>query len=228
MKTKYNRLSKLTQIVLAVATTGALMSSAYATTYTWTAVDGTPPGTNYGGGNWSDATVWDAGVPSNDGTADVVLTMAHGGWPSYIVNPAALTPSSNNWAIHSWTFINGGVQSDWGNSYVWAATTGVTLSIGAGGITQNQMSSPYVGVPIIATASQPWNINNFSGNYTGGIYFSGNLTINDTVVITKNNNSVANNVVPPVPAGGNSWWLNATDLPTAVIFDGGACCANER
>ncbi len=222
MKSKYNRLSRLNQIMLAVAATGALMSSVHATTYTWINVG--PPSATYGGDSWNNvannATNWSPGVPSNDGTADVVFTQAHQGWPAYTVNPSTLSPSSNNWSINSWTFNNAGTQTDWGNTYVWALNGSTTLSIGAGGITQNSMSSPYVGVPIIATASQTWAINNFSGNYTGGLYLSGNLTINNGVVITKANNSVANTLAP-IPTGGNAWWNGALHLPTQVIFDGG-------
>ena len=218
MKSKYNRLSNLKQIVLAVAATGALISSAPATTYTWTDVTGN-------GGNWSNSAMWDSnGVPANDGTGDVVFTMAHVGWPSYYVNPGALASPSNNWSINSWTFVNNGIQSDWGNTYVWGANSAVTLSIGAGGINQNQFSTPQIGVNVIATATQAWNINNFSGNYTGGIELGGNLTLNAGVVITKNSNSTANTVAP-VPTGGNSWWDGALYLPTQVTFDNGTTTA---
>ena len=179
----------------------AAISSAHATTYTWTNVG--PTNTNYGGGNWSVASNWDSnGVPSNDGTADLVFIMAHEGWPTYTVNPGALTPSSTNWAVHSLTFVNSGTQTDWGNSYLWGSDSSRTLTIGAGGITQNQLTTPYIGLPVIATASQTWNINNFAGNYTGGIELGGNLTLNNGVMITKNTSTVAITVEP-------TGWFNA-------------------
>ncbi len=194
----------------------ASISSLYATTSTWTQVDTSPPGGYYGGGNWSDPTKWDAyGVPSNNGTADVVFLMAKAGWPSYTLDPGNLSPSSTNWSINSLTFVNSGTQSDWGNSYFFGSDASRTLTIGAGGITQNQLSTPSVGVPVIAAASQAWNINNFSGNYTGGLAFTSNLTLNDGVLITKNTGTAT---ISTPPTG---WFDAAWGLPTAIIFNGG-------
>jgi len=190
----------------------AAISSLHATTNTWTQVGA--PGTDYGGGNWSVSANWDSnGVPTNDGTADLVFIMAHAGWPSYTVDPGNLVPSSTNWSIHSLTFINSGTQADWGNSYFWGSDSTRTLTIGAGGITQNQLSSPYIGVPVIATASQAWNINNFAGNYTGGIELGGNLTLNNGVTITKNTGTTTISTPP------TSWFDASWGLPTDIIFD---------
>ena len=223
MKSKYHRLSRLNQIVLAVAATGALMSSAHATTYTW-ANAGTV-GVNYGPDPWNtpahNATNWDSnGVPSNDGTADVVFSLSHNGWPNYAVNPYTLTPSTHNWAIDGITFINSGNSGDWGATYLYGPggynSTTDSLSIGAGGITNNQLSSPEIGIPIIATASQPWNINNMAANFTGGLTIKGNLTINNGVTISKNVAITGPSTAPTGWFSGGGWYL-----PTVVGFYNG-------
>jgi len=223
MKSKYNRLSRLSQIVLAVATTGALMSSAYATTYTW--ANAGVVGTNYNPDAWNtpahNATNWDTnGVPSNDGTADVVFSLSHNGWPNYTVNPTSLTPSTHNWSIDGITFINSGNSADWGATYLYGpggyGSSTDSLSIGAGGITNNQLSSPEIGIPIIATASQPWNINNMAGNFTGGLTIKGNLTINNGVIISKNVATTGPSTAPTSWFSGGGWYL-----PTVVGFYNG-------
>ncbi len=212
---------RLYQIAIAMSTTGALMSTAHATTYTW--VNAGVVGTNYGGGSWNDTTAnntanWDTnGVPSNDGTADVVLSLSHNGWPMYAVNPASLTGNPTNWSINSLNYINSGTQADWGAPYIYGPSgyndTRYSLSIGAGGINQNMLSSPEIGVPIIATASQPWNINNMAGNYTGGLTVKGNLTINNGVLITKNNGT--STTTPPTA------WFSGGVVPSQVAFYNG-------
>ena len=221
MKSKHNRLLRLYHIAIAMSTTGALMSTAHATTYTW--VNAGVVGTNYGGGSWNDTTAnntanWDTnGVPSNDGTADVVFSLSHNGWPMYAVNPASLTGNPTNWSINSLNYINSGTQADWGAPYIYGPSgyndTRYSLSIGAGGINQNMLSSPEIGVPIIATASQPWNINNMAGNYTGGLTVKGNLTINNGVLITKNNGT--STTTPPTA------WFSGGVVPSQVAFYNG-------
>lgn len=208
MKPTITILKSLRGLALALAA----ISSLHATTNTWTQVGA--PGTDYGGGNWSVSANWDSnGVPTNDATADLVFIMAHAGWPSYTVDPGNLTPSSTNWSIHSLTFVNSGTQADWGNSYFWGSDTSRTLTIGAGGITQNQLTTPYIGIPVIATTSQTWNINNFSANYTGGIELGGGLTLNNGVTITKNTGTATISTPP------TAWFDAAWGLPTQITFD---------
>ncbi len=223
MKSKHNRLSRLNQIALAVVATGALMSSAYATTYTW--ANAGVVGTNYNPDAWNtpahNATNWDTnGVPSNDGTADVVFSLSHNGWPNYSPNPASLSPSTHNWSIDGITFINSGNSGDWGATYLYGpggyGSSTDSLSIGAGGITNNQLSSPEIGIPIIATASQPWNINNMAANFTGGLTIKGNLTINNGVTISKNVAITGPSTAPTGWFSGGGWYL-----PTVVGFYNG-------
>ena len=177
MKSKYNRLSRLTQIVIALAATGALISSAYAATYTWTSV----------GGNWSDSSQWDSnGVPTNDGTADIVFQSPPTfGWDT--VNPAALTPSTNIWSVNSLT----AVPSDSGINL--NAASGASLAIGAGGITINTGNDPYYSLPIIATASQSWYVDS---NCVVDFITSGtdinSVTLNNGVNVTKTGNGTLN------------------------------------
>jgi len=206
-------------LALAVASAGALMSSAYATTYTWT--EAGTVGVNYSGGNWSAASKWNNGTPSNDGTADLVFSLSHNGWPNYTVNPASLTPSTHNWSIDGITFINSGNSADWGAPYIYGPggynSTADSLSIGASGITNNQLSSPEIGVPIIATASQAWNINNMAGNFTGGLTIKGNLTLNNGVTISKNVATTGPSTAPTAWFSGGGWYL-----PTVVGFYNGS------
>jgi len=177
MKPKYNRLSRLNQIVLAVATTGALISSAHASTYYWTNNDG----------NWSDSSMWSAGVPSNDGTADVVMQSPGGTWST--VNPTALTPSTTNWSINSLT----SDTSD--DGIMFCAPVGSNLSIGAGGIFINNGNQVFYDLPIIATASQSWNVaSNYPltfGDWPYGANPTGStsaITLNNGVNVTKTGN----------------------------------------
>jgi len=187
MKSKYYRLFCLNRIALAVFTAGALMSLASATTYTWTGYNG----------NWSDPSNWDSnGVPSNDGTADVVASTPGGQWAT--VNPGSLASPSTNWSIHSLTSsaIDEGLQFN--------AVGSSSLSIGAGGISVLNGNQVYYDLALIATASQPWYVgddgsgNGYplyigwpSGNPLYGADPSGSssvVTLNDGVNVTKTGN----------------------------------------
>jgi len=191
MKSKYNRLSRLNQIMLAVATTGALMSNAYATTYTWTNTAATTTA-------WSTAANWDSnGVPVNDGTADVVFVdYAAGNALTMPVDPQNSNNPSDNWSIHSIDFNDVGGANVRSQRTISGKNTAATLSIGAGGIIIDDQSSPNFTVPVICTASQHWNINNWYPNNTGGMFIGGdgwggtaasggNITLNDGVMVTK-------------------------------------------
>ena len=166
-------------LVLAVAATGALIAHAHATTYTWINTSGA-------NNNWSTAANWNSSaVPANNGTADISINdTAIQVW-NLVVDPQNITPASNNWSVNSITFNNNGT----GNSQRQiTGATNATLTLGAGGITQNDASSPSLAVPLIASANQKWNINNWNGNNTGGLYINGNITLNNGVMITKGSN----------------------------------------
>jgi len=158
---------------LTVAATGALISSAHAAAFTW---NGTASA------NWSATTPWSTGVvPANDGTADITFT----GLATAInstVNPAALTPSTNNWSVHSLTFPSGGAGS---GSYNFLPATSATLTIGAGGITQSENTGEGFAIPLIMSANQTWNLNNAGGS-NQSLVISNNLTLNNNVNVTIN------------------------------------------
>ena len=173
MRPKYNRVLLLSKIVLAVVTTGALATSAHATPFTWTGTTG----------NWSDSTKWDVGVPTNDGKADLTLKNTATTYTA-TVNPLLLSPSTNNWWVNSLTFASTGISSNQWN--VIAGATNATLMLDAGGITQNENTSITLTVPIIAAASQAWNVNNQRSNdKQQGLDIGGNLTLNDGVIVNK-------------------------------------------
>jgi len=163
MKSKYNRLSRLNQIVLAVAATGALMSSAYATTtYTWTSAT-----TN---GLWSASGNWDSnGIPASDVANSAVA-----------INPGAVTltskvdagwNSSNTNSINSLTFSSGTITL--ANN-----VAGTNLTLGSGGFINNSGNAAVinfrnaVGGTLTTSGSQTWTLNGkaftFSGNINGG------------------------------------------------------------
>jgi len=228
MKSKYNRLSRLNQIVLAVATTGALMSSAHATAYKWTSVA-------LANSNWSVTGNWDTnGVPVNDGTADVTFTdFANNGYQMKVDPQNSLPTPSNNWSINSLTFANDAVGT--GVRTIAGVNSNATLSIGAGGINQNENNSPNFQVPVICTASQTWYLNNWNGNNTGGMTFggdgwggttagTGNITLNNGVMVTKTGNPVAQTGTPGVAARDLFFYAGTTTTvgTGAFTLDGGS------
>lgn len=126
--------------------------------------------------SWSATTPWSGGVaPANDGTADLTFTD--------LVNPLSSTVNVN-WSVHSLTFLNNGLGTA---GYTLAAGAGASLTIGAGGITQSENTGESFTVPLIASASQTWNLNNAGGSLQS-VVMSGNMTLNDGVVVTVTGN----------------------------------------
>ena len=151
---------------------GLLVSAAHAAPYTWNSTTG----------NWSDSANWAGAVtPDNDGTADLTFSDAAVAYVA-TVNPAALVPSTNDWSINSLTFAENGLGSVFNDI---TGAPNATLTLGAGGITQNDNASPQMKVSIIAAESQTWSINNWRTNSTAGLQINNNLTLNDGVMVTK-------------------------------------------
>ena len=126
--------------------------------------------------NWSATTPWSTGVaPANDGTADI----------SFRDLAASLTSTVNtNWSVNSLTFSNAGSGTA---AYALAASAGTSLTIGAGGITQSVATGESISASLIASASQTWNFNNAGGSLQS-VVMSGNMTLNDGVVVTVTGN----------------------------------------
>jgi len=160
MKSKYNRLSRLNQIVLALATVGALMSSAYATTtYTWTGTT-TPQ-------NWSGSSNWDTnGIPASDVTNTLVA-----------INPGAITltsmvdsawNSTGSGSINSLTFSSGTLTLTNG-------AAGTNLTLGSGGFTNSSGNTATInfnniaGGKITTSGSQIWSTNSKSFSFSGNL-----------------------------------------------------------
>jgi len=177
MKSKYNRLSRLNQIVLALAATGALMSSAYATTtYTWTGTTS---------GNWSDSTKWDTnGVPASDVTNSLV---AFNPGATYSVTPQVNSAwnTTGSGSINSLSFSTGTVTLTNG-------LAGTNLTLGSGGFTNATTNNAAInfanvaGGTLTTAGSQTWNINT-AGTNNKGLTFSGNLVADNSAdVLTVN------------------------------------------
>ena len=209
MKPNALSLSSFCALVLAVASTGALVSSAYATTYTWINTSATSQ-------NWSTATNWSSSaVPVNNDTADITINDTAVQTWNLVVDPQNSSNPSNNWAVNSITFNNNGT----GNSQRQiTGATNATLTLGAGGIAQNEASSPSLAVPLIASATQKWNINNWNSNNTGGLYINGNITLNNGVMITKGSS------VATAGAAKDLWFYSGSTTTVgtgAFMLDGG-------
>jgi len=176
-------------LVLALAASGALMSSANATTYTWI-------NTSSANKNWSTAANWSSSaVPVNNGTADISINDTASQYWKVLADPQNLSGAPTNWAVNSVTFNNTGNGTY--HRYL-SVNTGATLSIGAGGITQNDNADPSISGSVICTATQTWNLNNWNTNNTGGIDIGDqaacNITLNDGVTVTKSGTSSSYNV----------------------------------
>ncbi|MCI0335304.1 MAG: hypothetical protein L0228_19010 [Planctomycetes bacterium] len=135
---------------------------AFAATWTWT---GGSAFVNhwFNGGNWNPTT-----VPANDGTADIIFA-----------GTTRLTPDLNQaYNVNSVTFNNTA------GAFNLHSIAGNTLTIGAGGITNNDADLQIIDHPITLGAPQTWNA------------ASGQIRISDQV------NNGGNLLTIDVPAGG--------------------------
>jgi autotransporter-associated beta strand protein len=143
---------------LALAAAFALCTSTFAATWTW---DGGAPGNQWNfnfGQNWNPDT-----LPANNGTADLIF----GG-------TTRLAPDLNgNWSVNSVTFNNTAGQFDL------TSLGGSTLTVGAGGITNNDATTQVISHALTLSAPQTWNAASGRLVVNGAVNNGGNLlTIN--------------------------------------------------
>ncbi len=139
----------------------ALLAAAptFAATWVWTGAAGNDHWTNTP--NWNPVSA----VPNN-GTADVSFGPT-----------ARLTPDMNaNWSVNSVNFLSGAPALTLGSS------TSSTLTIGAGGITNNDTDNETITHAINLSAAQTWNANAGELDINGAINNGGNLLTLNTVV----------------------------------------------
>jgi fibronectin-binding autotransporter adhesin len=139
-------------------------------------------------GNWNTAGNWTGGVPSNNGTANVFF----GG----TVHLSPIVNTNNPWSINSITF----------NSLAAAnafSISGNALTIGTGGITNNDNDFETFGNNITTNGSQIWSA---SGN---GLQFNGNVTIasGNTLTLTSAGNNIG---LSGAVSGGNGLIASGT------------------
>ena len=130
---------------------------AFAATWTW---DGGEPGGNH----WTNTLNWNPDTtPANNGTADLIF----GG-------TTRLTPDMNaNWNVNSVTFNNTA------GAFTLNSIIGATLTVGAGGITNNDADNQTINHAITLGAAQTWTAAAGSLDIYGAINNGGNLlTIN--------------------------------------------------
>src|SRR4051812_29417052 len=130
-------------------------------TWTWNGSQGNDHWTNTG--NWTPAS-----AVANDGTADV-----------HFDGSTRLTPDMNgNWNVHSVTF------DTFADGFTLGSSTGSTLTLGAGGITDNceiAAGSHTITHAVTLSAAQSWSSADIYGEFsvTGAVNNGGNLlTIN--------------------------------------------------
>jgi autotransporter-associated beta strand protein len=189
---------------------------ALAATWTWTG--------NAGNRSWNNSGNWSPIVqPANNGTADIIF----GGSP-----PAGLAPDLTlPWNVHSVTFNNAA------GSYNLISTLGNTLTVGAGGITNNDADNQTIFHPMTLTAAQTWNaasgqftmngaVNN-NGNLltidganltvlTGVLSGSGGLTKNGLGDLVVETNSGANTYTGPTTVNAGTWYTDFADGVVAI------------
>src|SRR5262249_33887987 len=128
----------------------------FAATWTWTGGSGNDHWTNTP--NWNPVS-----AVANNGTADVVFA-----------GTTRLTPDMNaNWNVSSVTFNNTA------GAFTLGSSTGSTLTIGAGGITDNSANQQTINHPIVLSAPQSWSVTTGRLSDFGAINNGGNtLTLN--------------------------------------------------
>ena len=125
------------------------------TTFTWTGLSG-------GNNNWMTSSNWSAGVPASATTTDLIF----GG-------NNRLAPNMNaNWTAKSVTFASGA------GAFTLGSSGGFTLTLDAGGVTNNSTSLESISNAIALNASQTWTA------ASGGLAVSGavNLGFNNLTI----------------------------------------------
>src|ERR1700690_105514 len=123
--------------LILIAGLAALVAAtpAFAATWTWNGSQGNDHWTNTP--NWTPA-----GGVANNGTADIIF----GG-------TTRLTPDMNaNWSVNSVAFNNTA------GAFTLGSSTNSTLTIGAGGITDNSVADQIINHPVAPSAPQTWNV----------------------------------------------------------------------
>jgi fibronectin-binding autotransporter adhesin len=142
--------------ILAASIASILLTSAALRAQTW-------DGGGVAGGSllWSTATNWNGDVvPVNNGTANVAFA-----------GTIDLTSDMDaNWSINSLAFNSGA------GAFTLGSTSGFTLTLGAGGITNNDDSTQAIANAITLGAAQTWNVASTGAlNVSGAINNGGNL-----------------------------------------------------
>ncbi len=163
-------------VLLGVALAGG-PGALRATTYLWTGRDATSGlGPNF---NWSDANNWNgAAPPSSLSDTDVEFGAAS----SYLSN------LDRAYSVHSLSF-----DADAG-AYIF---TGSTLTIGAGGLTQNAATAQTFGSAVALGADQTWTLAAGTGalHFGGGLNTAGHtLTVNALDTTSPSGNVLAGTI----------------------------------
>ena len=170
-----------------VASTATVKPAFVTGTYTWTGLSAatplTPDPSWTTAGNWSNGTT--AVVPPNNGGSTI----------EYTINPvvAAATNVNVNYSIAGLVYqgLTGTVGATDTPSYNLTGSPGVSLTVGAGGITDNSANLQTITVPVVLGAAQAWNVSTAAGALTvdGAISGGNGLTSTGvgTLTLTGNN-----------------------------------------
>lgn len=152
-------IAKKHRLIFLAACIAALLPAtpAFAATWTWTGAAGNNSWNN--SGNWNPAS-----QPANDGTADITFD-----------GTTRLTPDLTlPWNVHAVNFRTTG-----GNFHL-VSTAGNTLTIGAGGINQNDADAEQIIHKLTLSAAQTWAANHGPLEIDGAVDNGGNLLTIDT------------------------------------------------
>ncbi|MDP3849270.1 MAG: autotransporter-associated beta strand repeat-containing protein [Luteolibacter sp.] len=195
MKPTFNRLSRLSQLALAVAT----VTSAQAITRTWTAATG---------GDWSDAAKWDANGVPNVSTDDVVFNHAAAANINAKVDSAWGT--AGNGSINSLLFSGGQTTL--------TGVVGGTLTLGAGGLTNSSSKTATFDstVSVELGATQTWTTTNHV-NFNGNLTLADGVTANFATVVSGQGLSIQQNSILTLNTGSLAYMTG----PGTLAFNGG-------
>ena len=161
-------------VAASVASAATVKPAFVAGTYTWTGLSAatplTPDPSWTTAGNWSNGT--SAVVPPNNGSSTI----------EYTINPvvAAATNVNVNYSIAGLVFqgLTGTVGATDTPSYNITGSSGVSLTIGAGGITDNSANPQAISLPVVLSAAQTWNVSTAASALTVNGVVSGSNALN--------------------------------------------------